>query len=90
MEEGLSWSQEALKREKMHSENLLSRCNLYIGIGAQCMALTSFLKSVKDKYHALCLESLTKYYFFKFKLMYIIFKFNYCLYIYVFIYKLLI
>lgn len=60
MEEGLGWSQEALKREKMHSENLLSRCNLYIGIGAQCMALTSFLKSVKDKYHALCFESLTK------------------------------
>jgi len=61
MEEGLGWSQEALKREKMHSENLLSRCNLYIGIGAQCMALTSFLKSVKDKYNALCIESLTKY-----------------------------
>ncbi|KAL4148436.1 hypothetical protein QTP88_002678 [Uroleucon formosanum] len=60
MEEGLAWSQEALKREKMHSGNLLSRCNLYIGIGAQCMALTSFLKSVKDKYNALCLESLNK------------------------------
>jgi len=61
MEEGLGWSQEALKREKMNSENLLSRCNLYIGIGAQCMALTSFLKSVKDKYHALCFKSLNKY-----------------------------
>jgi tetratricopeptide repeat protein 7 len=73
MEEGLSWSQEALKREKMHSENLLSRCNLYIGIGAQCMALTSFLKSVKDKYHALCLESLTKYYFFKFEFILLFF-----------------
>lgn len=60
MEEGLSWSQEALNREKIHSQNLLSRCYLYIGIGAQCMALTTFLKSVKDKYHVMCLESLIK------------------------------
>lgn len=60
MEEGYNWSQEALKRENVHSQNLLSRCHLYVGIGAQCIALTSFLKSVKDKYHAICLESLIK------------------------------
>lgn len=60
MKEGLDWSQEALKREKLHSQNLLSRCHLYIGIGAQCISLTSFLKSVKDKHHDLCFESLTK------------------------------
>lgn len=60
MEEGLAWSQEALKREKVHSQNLLSRCYLYIGIGAQCMTLTTFLKSVKEKYYTMCYESLTK------------------------------
>lgn len=60
MEEGLNWSREAFKRENTHSQNLLSRCYLYVGIGEQCMALTSFLKSVKDKYNTLCIESLTK------------------------------
>jgi len=60
MEEGFGWSQEALKREKIHSQNLLSRCYLYVGIGAQCIALTSFLKLIKDKYHLICFESFTK------------------------------
>ncbi|XP_050437574.1 tetratricopeptide repeat protein 7B [Adelges cooleyi] len=60
MEEGLNWSEEALKREQRYPQNLLSRCHLYIAIGAQCMAVTTLLKSVKDKYHAICLESLLK------------------------------
>lgn len=60
MEEGLNWSQEALRREQRKPQNLLSRCYLYVGIGAQCIALTSLLKTVKDKYHTICLESLLK------------------------------
>lgn len=39
---------------------MLSRCHLYVGIGAHCKAVSLHVKSTKDEYHALAHESLLK------------------------------
>lgn len=53
-------SQKALTCD-ISNPNLLSRCHLYVGIGAHCKALSIHVKSIRDKYHALAHDSFLKY-----------------------------
>ncbi|XP_054272006.1 tetratricopeptide repeat protein 7B isoform X2 [Macrosteles quadrilineatus] len=60
MSEGMQWSQKALARQTSHPQNLLSRCHLYIGIGAHYAAVLSHLKQEKQRLHALAHDSFLK------------------------------
>ncbi|XP_046670880.1 LOW QUALITY PROTEIN: tetratricopeptide repeat protein 7B-like [Homalodisca vitripennis] len=58
--EGMQWSMKALARQTSHPQNLLSRCHLYIGIGAHYGAVISHLKQEKQRLHSLAAESFLK------------------------------
>ncbi|XP_075226691.1 tetratricopeptide repeat domain 7 [Lycorma delicatula] len=58
--EGMEWSNKALTRELVNPQNMLSRCHLYIGIGAHFGATTSHLKQEKQRLHTLAVDSFHK------------------------------
>lgn len=62
VDEGLHWSQEALVCEQKNPHHLLSRCYLYIGIGAHCKAYSIHVKSARDRFNSMAYESFLRAY----------------------------
>lgn len=61
VQQGLEWSTNALNRQISHPHNnLLSRCHLYIGIGAHYGSVFSHMKQEKQRLNTLAVESLQK------------------------------
>ncbi|XP_065356629.1 tetratricopeptide repeat protein 7B [Calliphora vicina] len=58
IKEGLDFAQQALKRETKGLRP--SRCQLYVGIGYQQLAIQSMLKTERENYHKLALDALEK------------------------------
>ncbi|XP_046812367.1 tetratricopeptide repeat protein 7B isoform X2 [Lucilia cuprina] len=58
IKEGLDFAHQALKRETKGLRP--SRCQLYVGIGYQQLAIQSTLKTERENYHKLALDALEK------------------------------
>lgn len=58
--DGIEWSNEALSRETAEPQSLLSRCHLFIGIGAYCFAQSSHLKIDKETHNLKASEAFLK------------------------------